>query len=229
MRNIRQELLLREEEAKNLIQFLAFIEAHGELSHRFRSTEEFDFISVMTSIRAGMALMLYNAVESTITKGLERLHEAFIEESLTFEDCNDQIKQLLFIYYENMREKSPNVHNRVPHMLRFYDYMKGGDTFPLTYKQLSRFYSLYSGNLDAREILSVLKKYGISFDRKISELKTIKDDRNHLAHGELTFEEVGRNLSVDQLKKMREKTFQYLEDIIDAMEKFILEKKFKHT
>lgn len=99
--------------------------------------------------------------------------------------------------------------------------MKGEITFPLSYNQLCQFYSLYSGNLDSREIISVLKKYGIDFEEKASELKTIKDDRNKLAHGELTFEGVGRNLSLPQLRHMKEKTFRYMESVIDIMNAFI--------
>ncbi len=74
-----------------------------------------------------------------------------------------------------------------------------------------------------------MKKYGVGFEEKISELKTIKDNRNHLAHGELTFEEVGRELSVPQLKNMKEKTFEYMEKVIDSVDAFIKEKRYKKS
>ena len=149
------------------------------------------------------------------------LFRSFIQQELGFDECTDEIRQLLLAYYENAKEKSLDIHKRVPYILELHDYMKGEITFPLSYNQLCQFYSLYSGNLDSREIISVLKKYGIDFEEKASELKTIKDDRNKLAHGELTFEEVGRNLSLPQLRHMKEKTFRYMESVIDIMNAFI--------
>lgn len=226
MQNIKQELLLRDEEANSLIKFLQFMENGSELAGHLRMHMGSDCTTIMTSIKAGIVLMLYNTVESTMTKGLEKLHETFIQQNLKFDECNDEIRQLLLVYYENVREKSLDIHKRVPHILQLYDYMRGENNFPLSYNQLCQFYTLYSGNLDSREILSVLKKYGIAFDEKISELKTIKDNRNKLAHGELTFEEVGRNLSVPQLIHMKEETFKYMEKVISVMENFVQEKKY---
>ena len=171
--------------------------------------------------------MLYNAVESTVTKSLERIHEILISQNLMFDDCNESLKQLIIIYYENAKAKSVDIHNKAPHILRFYDYMQKNRSFELSYTDLAKFYSMYSGNLDSREIKSVLVKYGIDFQEKASELKTIKDKRNILAHGELTFEEVGRSLSVEQLQSMKERTFVYLERMIDEIERFVDEGRYK--
>ncbi len=221
MQNIRRELGLREEEADSLLNFIAMMESDDDLVNDLRRRMRRDHTTIMTSIKAGIVLMLYNAIESTMTKCLEKLHDIFIQQELGFDECTDEIRQLLLAYYENAKEKSLDIHKRVPYILELHDYMKGEITFPLSYNQLCQFYSLYSGNLDSREIISVLKKYGIDFEEKASELKTIKDDRNKLAHGELTFEEVGRNLSLPQLRHMKEKTFRYMESVIDIMNAFI--------
>lgn len=227
MQHLMHELELRKEEVNGVLEFLKFMENDGELSRKLKESMDNNYMTVITSIKAGMVLMLYNAVESTMTKGLENLHVIFMEQNLGFDECNEAIKQLLFVYYENVREKSTDIHHRVPHMLQLYDYMKGEQDFPLSYKQLCQFYSLYSGNLDSREIVLVLKKYGIEFEEKISELKTIKDNRNQLAHGELTFEEVGRRLSVPQLENMSGKTFEYMGKVVDVMSNFVAEQKYK--
>ncbi len=229
MQSLKHELRLREDEADSLVKFLELMESDGDLTGSLKEYMGRDNTTLMTSMKAGMVLMLYNAVESTMTRGLEKLHIVLMEQDLVFDECNDAIRQLLMVYYENMREKSPDINRRAPHILQLYDYMRGSTSFPLSYGQLCQFYSLYSGNLDAREIVSVLKKYGVGFEEKISELKTIKDNRNHLAHGELTFEEVGRELSVPQLKNMKEKTFEYMEKVIDSVDAFIKEKRYKKS
>ena len=181
----------------------------------------------MTSVKAGIVLMIYNAVESTITKCLEKLHDVFQKNELKFDDCNDKIKHLVLAYYENAMTKSADINSAVQCKLKLYGYLKGERNFELSFAQLSKFYSLYSGNLDSKEIVSVLEKYGIKIEERISELKTIKENRNKLAHGELTFEEVGRDLTLQHLKKMKEETFKYMRNVISSIEKFIDEEKYK--
>jgi hypothetical protein len=184
-------------------------------------------ITVTTSLKASVVLMLYNAVESTVTKSLERMHEILIHKNLKFDDCNENLKELVAVYYEKAKDKSPNIHNKIPFILRFYDYIRSMHSFELSYKELSKFYSLYSGNLDSKSIISILGKYGVGFQEKTSELRTIKKNRNSLAHGEQTFEEVGRDLPTPQLESMKVKTFEYLEKMIDVIEKYINNEEFR--
>lgn len=228
LQSVRRELSIRHDEINNLLQFLNFMENSFEMEEKpeQKPEEKFDSTTVMTSIKAGIVLMLYNAVESTITKCLEKLHEELGSQKLKFDDCNEKIKQLIVMYYENAKLKSSDVQKKVPYILEQYGYMTGKNVFHISYKELSKFYSLYSGNLDSREIVAVLGKYGIELNERASELKTIKEDRNKLAHGELSFEEVGRNLSVPQLIKMEKTTFGYMEKVIGAVEEYMGGKMF---
>jgi len=57
-------------------------------------------------------------------------------------------------------------------------------------------------------------------------LVEIKIKRNRLAHGEQTFYDVGRNISVEQLFIFKDKTFTYLSDVIEKIETFIRDKKY---
>lgn len=223
MQNIKRDLSIRSDEVNSILDFLNLIES-GDIECR---VDFGSYTTVKTSIKAGIVLMLYNAVESTVTNCLERIHEIIISQNLMFDDCNDRLKQLIVAYYENAKAKSLDIHNKVPYILKFYDYIKKNRSFDLSYKDLSKFYSLYSGNLDSKEIISVLEKYGIEFHERVAELKTIKENRNKLAHGELTFEEVGRGLSVEHLKPMKEKTFEYLEKMVDEIERFIEERRYE--
>jgi hypothetical protein len=216
MQNAKREVTIRDVEVNSVIDFLKNAETNGQIG-----------VTVKTSIKASVILMLYNAVESTMTTCLERLHEILIRQNLMFDNCNDNLKQLVAVYYENAKEKSSDIHNRAPHILSFYEYVKNSRSFDLSYMELSKYYSLYSGNLDSRSIISVLNKYGIDFDEKATELKTIKDARNKLAHGEQSFEEIGRDLSIQQLQHMKEQAFEYLIKIINVIEDYIEGEHFK--
>lgn len=222
MQTIERDLQIRSDEVSSVINYFQRIE-NGDLEYR---TEIQGLTTVKTSIKAGIVLMLYNAIESTMTKCLVRIHEVLISKNLTFNNCNDKLKQLVAVYYENARDKSSDNHRRASHMLKFYDYINGNSTFDLSYEDLSKFYPLYSGNLDSREIVAVLEKYGIEFEERVSELKTIKDYRNQLAHGEYSFEEIGRELTIQQIQHLTEQTFEYMRKMITEIKKYITEEKY---
>ncbi|WP_302162117.1 MAE_28990/MAE_18760 family HEPN-like nuclease [Phascolarctobacterium faecium] len=224
MNGIRNNLKIRKSEADNIINFLKLIE-NEDMNYQAYTIKK---LIVKTSIKSGIILMLYNAVEAIVTDCLKKIHQKLISEALTFDNCNENIKKLIFVYYEKAKDKSNDVHNRISYMLKFHDYIQEKRCFELSYEELSKFYSLYSGNLDGKVIISVLNKYGLGFDKQIGELKTIKDKRNKLAHGEESFEEVGRELSLEQLESMKDKTFQYLKEMIDEIDRFIRDEKYKN-
>lgn len=222
MKGVRCELSIREEEVDSLLNFLKLLEngaIEGSTTIEKRTT-------VQTSMKAGIVLMLYNAVESTVTKSLARLHEIIIAKELAFSNCNESLKKLLVVYYENAKMKSSDIHKQVPFILELNNYLGNNGNFSLTYSDLVKYYTLYSGNLDSKEIMAVLNKYGIIFEERATELQTIKNMRNKLAHGESTFEEVGRDLSIQQLERMQSRTFEYLTNTIEAIEEYLQNEKF---
>lgn len=225
MQSIEHDLSIRREEVDSVISYLQHME-NGDVEYR---TEVQGLTTVKTSVKAGIVLMLYNAIESTMTKCLVRLHAVLITKNLPFNDCNDKLKQLVAVYYENAREKSSDNHRKASHALKFYDYIVGNSTFNLSYEEISKFYPLYSGNLDSREIIAVLEKYGIEFEERVSELKTIKDYRNKLAHGENSFEEIGRELTLQYIGQLKDKTFDCLEKMINKIKQYIDEENYTNN
>jgi uncharacterized protein YutE (UPF0331/DUF86 family) len=223
MRNVQRELLIRKEEASSLISFVKYLEEEF-----LPPTEvEYSIVTVKTSLKANIVLMLYNAIESTLTKSLERIHEKIKEKQLKYCDLRKEIKKILAIYYGYSMEKSGNVNSAMEYALQLADFINGDICFNISYKELVQKYPMYSGNLDSREIITVLKRYGIVYEEHCSELKTIKDDRNKLAHGEDSFEEIGRSLSIPQLEEMSYRTFEYLEKMVREIECYLDEEKYR--
>lgn len=220
MRNVKRELLIRKEEANNLICFIKYLEDNS------LPEAGYDVVTIKTSMKANIILMLYNAVESTLTKSLERIHEKIKEKRLKYDNLCGEIKKILAVYYGYSMEKSANVSCAMDFVLQLADFINGNVCFNISYKELSQKYPMYSGNLDSKEIKTVLKRYGIVYDEKCAELKTIKDDRNKLAHGEDSFEEIGRNLSIPQLEEMASRAFEYLEKMVNEIEGYLNEERY---
>lgn len=99
-------------------------------------------------------------------------------------------------------------------------------SFSLSYEDMIKYYPLYSGNLDALAIKKIFEKCGFIFEEKTTELQTVKTMRNQLAHGEASFEEVGREISSQQIEKLIEKTFDYLEKATQAVTCYLSNKNY---
>ncbi|RKZ54051.1 MAG: hypothetical protein DRR16_06190 [Candidatus Parabeggiatoa sp. nov. 3] len=59
-------------------------------------------------------------------------------------------------------------------------------------------------------------------------LVTIKNKRNHLAHGEFTFSDIGKDFTVGELDHFKDETLVFLSDVINKIEKFIIDKQYIH-
>jgi hypothetical protein len=97
----------------------------------------------------------------------------------------------------------------------------------LTYDELSNFYQLYSGNLDSKKIDSIFARYGLSINLNTNELKHVKDFRNKLAHGEISFEECGRQISLPYLDNIIRKTFASLETLLTEITDYLDAEKYQ--
>ena len=149
------ELSIRKQEARNYANFIYFLES-GE---HFSNTTEFSFDKIMikTTIKASIIILLYNAIESTITKCLHKIHEVLKANHLRYDQCNEQLKKTIMVYYKYVESKCENTHESVIYSMAAMDFVRGVATFSLSYDEMSRHYPLYSGNLDSMAIKKYLK------------------------------------------------------------------------
>jgi hypothetical protein len=84
----------------------------------------------------------------------------------------------------------------------------------------------FSGNLDARKIRELADDYGFDAPKNGRNLVTITSKRNHLAHGDATFSEIGKDYTEKDLDAFKDETFKFLSDVIAKIEDFIVHKKY---
>ncbi len=175
-----------------------------------------------TSLKATCILLLYNLVEATVTTALNRIHHHIIASNKCYTDFSDEIKSLvLSYYYKAVNENRNNDLNTVNFLREFISISHNESFVSVSYENMVKFYSLYSGNLDAKKIKQTLQKYGIICDKKTSELQLIKNNRNKLAHGEISFCECGRDLSFEQLVVLKDKTYEFLEEVVGEIKDYV--------
>lgn len=169
-------------------------------------------------LKSAYVIMLYNAIEATMSLVFERIHEEISR--VNYVDLSPELKLIwVDFFFANQSSKTFKAH------------LDGAINKNLTLPFLREFtekIKLFSGNLDARKLDQLLKKYGIgslsTADR--GKLLIIKTKRNKIAHGELSFKEGCRNMTSAELQGLQRATFSALDSIVKQAELYIASKKY---
>lgn len=170
-------------------------------------------------LRSAFVLLLYNMVESTALLVFERVHERVADEH--YEALGTELRVMWAEFFFSSHKSSTKHHEHLQGTL--LQSLK----FPLLV-EFSKRSKLFSGNLDGKKLDETLKRYGIEGIRvpgKI-DLEAVKLRRNVLAHGEQTFRDAGRDLSDEDLGRLKRSTFAALDDLIELVEAFLANRSY---
>ena len=88
----------------------------------------------------------------------------------------------------------------------------------------------FSGSLDAREIRKIFACIGLDLaELKCDEMVQIKVCRNKLAHGECSFQDYGRNLTIQYIGASKDHTFTYLDELICKVDDYMSLKRYRRS
>ena len=184
-----------------------------------------EFIKIL---KANTLLMIYNLVESTVIGGILEIYGKLKQEGLTYASVRKEIKDIWFSY------KFQQVYDRKAHYNAYRDKALEIINSILTGEviELDRKATAISGNLDAQQIRNVCKEHGINFmpeegSRGGIVLETVKERRNALAHGTLSFAECGRDYSIKELRDIKKETVLFLHGLLAGMKKYYDGKLYK--
>lgn len=171
---------------------------------------------------ANAFLILYNLIESTVRNSIIEIYTKVEDEELTFDKLSDNLQR---IWVKQTTDKLKG-NNFKPETLREYILKLAKDILQKETIKLAKDKVDFSGNLDAVEIRKLADKIG--FEKAVNgrNLVEIKNKRNRLAHGEQTFYDVGKDFSVGELIDFKNEAFDYLSNIINNIEKFLIEENY---
>lgn len=184
-----------------------------------------EFIKIL---KANTLLMIYNLVESTVMGGILEIYDKLRQEGMTYSSVRKEIQDIWFTYKFN-QVYDPNSHfnSYKSKALEIVNSILLGEVI-----ELDRHATAISGNLDAQQIRNVCNEHGINF--QVDEeshggtvLETVKERRNDLAHGTLSFAECGRDYSIDDLKKIKRETVLFLKGLLAGMKQYYDEQQYK--
>lgn len=173
-------------------------------------------------------LQLYNLIEATVTWCVSAVCDAASDQGRW--KPGDLVSQLRreWVRATARTHIELNEENRLDHAVDLCEILI--QSRPIATFTLSR-----RGNIDDQEIQAITEKLGcnmqISHDvltgikRHIRDdkgaLALIRDLRNRLGHGSLSFAECGENVTVPDLRDLKQRTALYLREVVSAFRAYI--------
>ena len=154
--------------------------------------EELD--ELLKTLKASCYLLLYNLVESTMRNMVEAIFDEFRKENLHFDECREEIKRLVLV---NFKSRSTD---KILAKLQNIAHDVVTETFVAK--------ETFDGNLDAKSIRETAAKFGYvpPTDKTGLMMRSVKENRNDLAHGNKSFSDIGKDTTPDRLEAARKQT-----------------------
>ena len=195
---------------KNLEQGSIKLSMGNPNNHKIKNID----VELEKTLKATGFLLLYNLIESTIRNAIESIFDDMANQNISFDDLKQDIKKIVIDNFKK-NKKTDNLLNAINNIsldIIFASFDKG---------------KLFSGNIDARKIRETAEAYGFSCQttaRKTqdgNDLLKIKTNRNDLAHGFKSFEEVGKDATAEDLLQIKKRVICYLREILQNIENYI--------
>lgn len=207
------------EETYLLINFIANVEPHRNQPIRNTDDGRELFVSqeMQCAFKAQFLMILYNIVESTVCDCLNFFYDSIADDELTFAELSDEMRAMWKDYLK--RTSNPNFQKSDTELM----------------DMTIRFESLainISGSLDMRKIIDVFSKHGcrleeINRNKYSNSFLVVKNKRNNLAHGNISFSECGSNYMISDLKKFKEDILTVLQELVNQAKEYISNKRYK--
>lgn len=231
-------------EVNNYFIFLGRIindEANGDGKNPYYT--DLDVIEMTNMHNSQCVLMLYNLLEGTIHLCLQELIDKVNEEKMPYSEASLAIQTIYKkINYPNykVKESAKDLYELAEDIKKLSEINSVIIAFQYDSKQkneqkktVKRTQLKDLGNLNTDNIRSVFTLFGIDYpiindsDYTLN-IKDLVNFRNLLAHGEVTFADLGRRKSFQEYLEMKNKIIiPYLELVVEAFVNYIENKKYK--
>lgn len=142
---------------------------------------------VLNTAKASALLLIYNLIESTSTNAIQNIFDSLTQKNIGYDQLSNEVK---LIALDNLKRRS------AVKMVEGISLI-GTDIYRVSFSRDD----IFSGNVDAKLLRDTMKQFGVKqrHDYKEPELLLIKNRRNDLAHGALSFADAGKDLSAREL------------------------------
>lgn len=205
------------------IQIISSPEVLTELDFLLQIKDKDSFEAIVKIMKSNSILMLYNLVESTIRVSMLEYYSTLNDKQMSFSQAIESIQKLWVKNYLNQINSNELNQTVFDMILNVID-----DNYSVAIEKES--FHL-SGNADVKEMKKILETHGITYNNDSfrdygGALLTIKNKRNYLAHGNISFEDNGKGFSIQDIIELKDKTYQCLDYFISLINSAISNHKF---
>ena len=222
----KRDFYKRKDEVENDFSFLSILD--DDENTRLKYKKKGDLVEEKISdqlqkiLIANGFLLLYNVIEATVRNSIVEIYYVIEDNRISFEQLSDNFKKIWVEHStDNLKDGNFKQDTLRDTILKITESILTKETLSLSKEKLD-----FSGNLDAQKIRELATKYGFDTPSDGRNLVTIKNKRNHLAHGDSTFSEIGKDFTVRELENFKDETLVFLSDVINKIEQFIIHKQY---
>ena len=207
------------EETFRLVDFIANVESHRNLPiTNAEGCALFVTQEMQCALKAQFLVVLYNIVESTVCDCLNSFYDSIADDGLTFAELSDEMR----LMWKNYLKRTSNP-----------DYQKSDAELMSMAIRFENLAINISGSLDIRKIIDVFSKHGCKLDetnreRFSNSFLVVKNKRNILAHGNVSFSDCGSNYMVSDLEKFKKDILDGLQEVVTQAKEYISNKDYKN-
>lgn len=172
-------------------------------------------------MKATVFLLIYNVVESSIRSAFGHLYDEIAVASMTGTNLRAELRKIwIKQQFQALDDDSASARTFRDLTERLVEEIAEGNTVNLKRRLLP-----VSGNLDADSIRQVCRKHGVAVAVHKNaaggvEMKTVKDQRNSLAHGNSSFSECGKQYTVTDLKRINKQAVIFVKGILHNVKRY---------
>lgn len=159
---------------------------------------------VSSVIRSNVKIMIYNIIEFAVTSLVRSIYDRIENENCGYIEVSEKLKSIWHRTRMHSRLNDPNANNNTAERIskEMLDHAVANTVLHFEERN-----SIASGNLDGEKILQLFDDHGVQVhmggsNYRANELKDIKDRRNGLAHGSVSFEETGSQITTPELTEL---------------------------
>ena len=175
-------------------------------------------------LKSNFLLMLYNLVEACFVSGMVEIYDKLKNSNSCYTDLIYEIRSIWSNFeigkvYSNSAARS-SYENRVKEMIEHVI-----DRKPII---LNREAMGINGNLDARAIKRICDQHRIRYvaEDKDGCLRLVKEKRNSLAHGDESFGDSARDMTLADLEHIKDEVINFIKSILDGMNEYFENQSF---
>lgn len=170
-------------------------------------------------MKANGFLLLYNLIEATIRNSISAILNSISTDKLTFKLLSDNLKKL---WINQEINKTKDISKFKEKVSKLSEKILNDKLLEFSNECVN-----ISGNIDAKRIREIAKKFGYLEPKNGRGLQTIKDKRNQLAHGKFTFSDIGKDYTSNDLIDYKSEVVTFIENVLDNVETYINAKGYK--